>query len=102
VADQPQTTLETDFPLIVQRIAQRAVAAGGRALLVGGCVRDALLGLPARDLAVEAYSIPSDRLRTMLGAMALDWVDTVGASFEILKARFGEWAVDISIPRCRL
>ena len=34
---------------VVSRIAEAVRDAGGRALLVGGLVRDELLGLPSKD-----------------------------------------------------
>lgn len=36
-------------------IALRAKELGGRAMLVGGCVRDGLLGIPSADIDCEVY-----------------------------------------------
>ena len=47
----------------VIRIAEAVRDAGGRALLVGGWVRDELLGLPPKDADLEVFGIPADRLR---------------------------------------
>jgi tRNA nucleotidyltransferase (CCA-adding enzyme) len=78
-----------------ETIAAKVAAAGGRALLVGGSVRDAILGLPATDLDVEVYGLSPERLRSVL---AEDFeLDLVGQSFGVLKIRHLD--VDVSIPR---
>jgi len=79
----------------VRRIAELARDAGGRALLVGGCVRDACLGREISDLDVEVFGIAGDRLREMLSAH-FD-LDLVGASFGIVKLRHLD--VDVALPR---
>ena len=37
--------------------------AGGRAMLVGGCVRDELMGIEQKDWDVEVYGIQPAKLR---------------------------------------
>ena len=59
--------------------------AGGRALLVGGCVRDAVLGVPASDLDVEVYGIDPAKLIDLLEGCFQ--IDLVGANFGIIKLR---------------
>ncbi len=71
-------------------------AAGGRALLVGGCVRDAVLGLPVNDLDLEVYGIPPARLREIMSARFP--FDLVGHVFPVLKLR--RVPIDVSLP-CR-
>ena len=71
-------------------------AAGGQALLAGGCVRDAVLGLPVKDLDIEVYGIPPARLREILSVRFP--FDLVGEVFPILKVR--RWPIDVSLP-CR-
>ncbi|MBT4757126.1 MAG: tRNA nucleotidyltransferase, partial [Opitutae bacterium] len=44
------------------QIAELLKAAGGRALLVGGCVRDGLLGIPAKDVDMEVYGLNADEV----------------------------------------
>ncbi|MBR4522936.1 MAG: CCA tRNA nucleotidyltransferase [Kiritimatiellae bacterium] len=64
--------------------------AGGRALLVGGCVRDGLLGLEAKDIDLEVFGLVcEDVLKLFPGA------DTVGKSFGVIK--LGN--VDVAFPR---
>ena len=38
---------------LIHEIALRAKEMGGRAMLVGGCVRDGLLGIPSTDIDCE-------------------------------------------------
>jgi tRNA nucleotidyltransferase (CCA-adding enzyme) len=69
--------------------------AGGRARLVGGCVRDALLGLAATDLDVEVYGIEPARLIELLSSHFP--VDLVGESFGVVRLR--DFPIDVSLPR---
>ncbi len=68
---------------------------GGRALLVGGCVRDAFLGHPAKDIDIEVYGIPPTDLLSLLEKKFR--LDLVGESFGVLKLK--GLPIDISIPR---
>ncbi len=68
---------------------------GGRALLVGGCVRDAVLGRPAEDIDIEVYGVAPERLTQVLGARFR--IDLVGAAFGVLKLH--GMPVDVSLPR---
>jgi tRNA nucleotidyltransferase (CCA-adding enzyme) len=67
---------------------------------VGGAVRDALLGLPHKDLDVEVFGLPLPRLKETLGRVAR--VDTVGEAFTVFKVsglEGAQGAVDVSLPR---
>ena len=59
----------TEFQLATL-IAERVRAAGGRALFVGGWVRDRLLGRDAKDIDLEVYGIDSAQLRELLERLA--------------------------------
>ena len=76
-------------------ICEAAQAAGGRALLVGGCVRDSALGIPAKDLDIEVYGLPPDRLTEILAARFA--IDLVGQAFGVIKIQ--GLPIDVSIPR---
>lgn len=67
---------------------------GGRALLVGGCVRDELMGQQPKDWDVEVYGIESARLRNLLDQFGE--VNVVGEAFTVYK--IGPH-LDVSIPR---
>lgn len=71
--------------------------AGGRALLVGGCVRDAWMGQRQKDVDIEVHHISLAALRTVLGKFGK--VSEVGRSFGVLKLRIGREEFDFSLPR---
>ncbi len=79
----------------VREVAEVVKAEGGRALLVGGCVRDALLGGHPKDIDLECFGIAPDRLKAVL-AKRFD-LDLVGVSFGVIKLCHLD--VDIAIPR---
>jgi tRNA nucleotidyltransferase (CCA-adding enzyme) len=86
--------MNMDQPLDHARAIAAAVRdAGGRALVVGGWVRDRLLGLAPTNVDLEVFGIPADRLRPLLETFGR--VDAVGESFQVYK--IGE--VDVSLPR---
>ncbi|HEY4414097.1 MAG TPA: HD domain-containing protein [Verrucomicrobiae bacterium] len=69
-----------------------------QAYLVGGCVRDALLGIAHKDFDLEVYGVGYETLARALSAHGR--VDLVGKSFGVIKfsSRRGEqW--DFSLPR---
>ena len=69
-----------------------------RAFLVGGCVRDALLGLAVKDFDVEVFGVSYERLAKALRQWGR--VDFVGQSFGVVKLTTGSGlAYDFSIPR---
>ena len=80
----------------VHSIATAVRDAGGRALIVGGWVRDRLLGLPQLEKSnvdLEVFALPGDRLRTLLESFGR--VEAVGESFQVYKV--GD--IDVSLPR---
>jgi tRNA nucleotidyltransferase (CCA-adding enzyme) len=74
-------------------IARRVRDAGGRAVIVGGWVRDRIMGRPCKDVDLEVYGVPADTLRTLLGAFGS--VNTVGESFTVYKVA----EIDVALPR---
>ena len=74
-------------------IARAVRDAGGRALIVGGWVRDKLLGRDAKDIDLEVYGLSADRLKDVLAAFGS--VNTVGESFTVYKVA----DLDVSLPR---
>jgi len=60
--------------------------AGGRAMLVGGSVRDRLLGIESKDFDIEVYGLEPSRLRTVLEQIGP--VNTVGEHFSVYKLVF--------------
>lgn len=81
----------------VMRLAQAVREAGGRALVVGGCVRDALLGLPLKDWDLEVHGLDAAALEPVLARIGR--LNTVGRAFSVYKVRVGRDELDVSIPR---
>jgi tRNA nucleotidyltransferase (CCA-adding enzyme) len=81
-------------PFATARALARAVRdEGGRALIVGGWVRDRLLGLECKDIDVEVFGVEAEALKNLLGAFGS--VNTVGESFTVYKVA----ELDVSLPR---
>lgn len=71
-----------------------------RAFLVGGFVRDALLGKMPHDADLEVYGMRPARLEALLKELFPGKVDLVGRSFGIIKVAISpEIGLDVSIPR---
>ena len=79
----------------VKVVAELVKRAGGRALLVGGCVRDGLLGLSPKDFDIECFGISGpDLQRALETEFELDFV---GISFGVIKLKHLE--IDVAMPR---
>ncbi len=74
-------------------IAAAARDAGGRALIVGGWVRDRLRGIDSTDVDLEVFGVPAPRLGELLATFGR--VEAVGESFQVYKIG----GVDVSLPR---
>jgi tRNA nucleotidyltransferase (CCA-adding enzyme) len=78
----------------VIKLAEIVKASGGRAMLVGGCVRDELMGVEPKDWDVEVYGVEPSKLREILDSFGR--VDAVGEAFTVYK--IGQ-DLDVAIPR---
>ena len=78
---------------LAHRVARAVRDAGGRALIVGGWVRDNLLGGASEDIDIEVFDLPAERLRDVLAGLGP--VNCVGASFAVFKLG----PLHISLPR---
>src|SRR5215211_3723807 len=83
-----------DIPDNLISLARMVHAAGGRALLVGGCVRDVLMVAQPKDWDLEVYNLDAVRLREILDQFGP--VNVVGEAFTVYK--LGKH-LDVSIPR---
>ena len=79
----------------VKVVAELVKRAGGRALLVGGCVRDELLGGTPKDFDIECFGISATDLQAALGERFE--LDLVGISFGVIKLKHLE--IDVAMPR---
>ncbi len=82
---------------VVARVAAAFAAAGHELALVGGPVRDALLGRAVHDLDFTTSARPDDSLR-VLGPIA-DAVWDVGRKYGTIGARFGDETVEVTTYR---
>jgi tRNA nucleotidyltransferase (CCA-adding enzyme) len=92
--------VDVPLPAGLRQLAISLAGQGGQALLVGGAVRDALLGLPVSDFDVEVYGLAADALRSALEGLGR--VDTVGQAFTVFKLSGLDGvagAVDVALPR---
>jgi len=81
------------FPEPAVALATEVRAAGGRALIVGGWVRDDLLGRHSKDLDIEVFGLDAATLRRIVESFGR--VDVVGESFTVFKIGM----MDVSLPR---
>lgn len=93
----PAYQLQSQLPAPALRVAEAIIAAGGRAVVVGGAVRDHLLGYPHKDIDIEAYGLDLEHLSAALERVAR--VHAVGKCFGVLKARVDDMEIDVSLPR---
>jgi tRNA nucleotidyltransferase (CCA-adding enzyme) len=77
----------------VSDLAAAVRGAGGRALVVGGWVRDRFLGRDSANVDVEVFGVAPDRLRSLLESFGR--VEAVGESFQVYKLG----TIDVSLPR---
>ncbi|HSE31139.1 MAG TPA: HD domain-containing protein [Pyrinomonadaceae bacterium] len=84
----------SSVPEKVVDLAQTVRSAGGRALLVGGCVRDPLMGSQPKDWDLEVYGLEPAMLRAMLDRFGS--VNVVGEAFTVYKLGSD---LDVSLPR---
>ncbi len=78
-----------------QSIVQDIARNGGRVLLVGGAVRDLLLGLEIKDLDIEVHGLSLEELENILKKYGP--VSLVGKAFGVL--RLHSLDIDWSLPR---
>src|ERR1043166_1495587 len=81
-------------PPKILELAEAVREAGGRALLVGGCVRDSLMGAQPKDWDVEVYGLAPERLSEVLDRFGT--VNVVGEAFTVYKLGSD---LDVSLPR---
>ena len=88
------STPDTNDSLAISRaIARAAAARGGRALIVGGWVRDRLRGEASKDVDIEIYGVRETELPALLAPFGR--VEPVGRSFPVYKVA----GIDVALPR---
>ena len=84
------------------KLAERVKRLGGNTLFVGGCVRDSILGVSAKDYDIEIYGIEEEKIDYLLLSVGAN-VLRVGRSFPVWKIwseKMGQGdAIDVALPR---
>lgn len=90
------SVIEPRLLAAVRDIASLVRTAGGRALMVGGSVRDLLMGSGAvKDIDLEVYGLAPTALEALIGTKYP--FDPCGLSFGVLKLQHLD--IDVSLPR---
>ena len=80
------------------RVANDVRAAGGRALIVGGFVRDYFFGKTSKDIDLEIYGLPREKFREVIGRGRK--TNEVGKAFGVMKVVVGNGLdIDVAPPR---
>lgn len=79
----------------VLQVAHCLQEKGGRTFLVGGCVRDALLGLDPKDIDLEVYGLDAQTVESTLSHYFK--LDTVGRAFGVFILKGLD--IDLALPR---
>ena len=84
----------SEIPEKIIELARTIRTEGGRGLLVGGCVRDMLMGNQPKDWDLEVYYLDPTKLRQVLDRFG--GVNVVGEAFTVYKIGPD---LDVSLPR---
>jgi len=83
------------IPDEIPELAQRVAQAGGHLLVVGGWVRDALLGQTSNDVDLEIFGLARDRVTELV--TPLGFTEPVGRQFPVW--RHTRAGFDLAFPR---
>ena len=87
--------LSDDQKSAVKQITQLFKKEGADIYLVGGCLRDSLLGLSPKDIDIEIYKLPPETIEAVLAKHFK--IDTVGKNFGVFLLK--GYSIDVSLPR---
>lgn len=97
LANTPPSLLDAILKL-TQAVRSRLPHAG--CLLVGGFVRDLLLGLSPTDADIEVYGVDVETLERLVQELFPGRVHLVGRAFGVFKIRLDdEYELDVALPR---
>jgi len=85
------------LPVPVLDLCRKIRDIGGRSYLVGGSVRDLLLGEQPKDFDLEVYGIGLEPLHRHLSGFGR--TEAVGRSFGVIKLWLDSLEIDVALPR---
>ncbi len=85
----PRASIDRDAAMVIQRLVRH----GFKAYLVGGCVRDLLLGVPPKDFDVATSARPRQIKRLFRNSRV------IGRRFKLVHVTFGPHTVEVSTFR---
>lgn len=86
------------YPNKLNIIFDKLKNCGIKSIIVGGFVRDSLLGIESKDIDVELYGkLSFEELEGILKEFGT--VNVVGKSFGVCKLKFADYDLDFSFPR---
>ena len=88
---------QSALPQALHSVCRHINTLGGRAWLVGGCVRDLLHGLSPKDFDLEVYDLKPEALESALATLGR--TGKVGAHFGVIKLWLDGLEVDVALPR---
>jgi len=71
--------------------------AGGQVFIVGGAVRDSIMGLPPKDIDLMVTGLTGDQIETALSQHGR--LDFTGKDFGVYRFKIGDSEVEIALPR---
>ena len=83
-----------ELPSAVVELAERVRDAGGRLYVVGGAVRDHVLGRGGGDIDLEVHGLTPEAVEGLIGKRS-----TVGKSFGVYRVRMGGELIDVALPQ---
>jgi len=95
LTDHAGTPIQLPVPETLGGVLEALAESGGQGVLVGGYVRDRLLGIDAKDIDVEVYGMSPDLLERVLARFGP--VISVGKTFGVFRLKSLD--VDFSLPR---
>lgn len=89
--------MSADLQHVAHELAEAVHRAGGRAFLVGGSVRDKLLGLTPKDADVEVFDLDAEVVESLVGEFGS--VHLIGKQFAVLHVSTPHGVLEVSLPR---
>lgn len=86
------------YPNVLEPIFTVLQSCAIKPIIVGGFIRNTLLGIDSKDIDIELYNLSSlKELENILNPFGK--INFVGASFGVAKLRYENFEIDFSLPR---